>query len=114
MPLTTYKRRILLAGVAILAGSFLAGIALSFYQWDHGSPFDRRSWGDYNPIGRATYGPLAFAFILFPITVPLAFIPLVPIFVGMRKANWWPLSMFGFLSMGLLWLWYLTTLWNFD
>jgi len=112
--LTVYKRRILLAGVAILVLSFLTGIGLSFYQWDHGSPFERSSWGHYNPLGRATYGPLAFAFVLFPITVPVAFIILVAILVGMHKEKLWPVSLLGFLSMGLLWLWYLTELWNFD
>ena len=112
--MTTHKRRILLAGVAILASSFLAGIVLSFYQWDFGSPFERSSWGQYNPLGRATYAPLAFAFVLFPITLPVVLIPLVAIYVGMRKEKLWPLSVLGFLSTGLLWLWYLTELWNLD
>lgn len=110
----TYKRRVLLAGLAILALSFLTGVVLSFYQWDRGSPFDRSSWGYYNPLGRATYGPLAFAFVLFPITLPLALILLVPIYVGIRKERFWPLSLLGFLSMGLLWIWYVTQLWNID
>jgi hypothetical protein len=112
--LTTHNRKILLAGGAILALSFLVGIALSFYQWDLGSPFEQSSWGDYNPLGRATYAPLAFAFILFPITGPLAFILVLTVIVGMKKERLWPISMLGFLSAGLLWLWYLTRLWNFD
>src|ERR1044071_10499166 len=113
-PLTSYRRRILLAGVAILVGSCLVGGVLSFYQWDFGSPFGRSSWGGFNPLGRATYAPLALAFIYFPITLPVAVILLVPILIGLRKEKFWPLSLAGFLSMGLLWLWYLTELWNLD
>jgi len=92
----------------------LAGIGLSFYQWDRGSPFNWSSWGNYNPLGRATYGPLAFAFVLFPFTLPLLLIVSVPIYIGIRKEKLWPLSLLGFLSLGLLWLWYVTELWNFD
>jgi hypothetical protein len=112
--LTTYRRRVLFGGGAILALSFLAGIVLSFHQWDHGSPYHWRTWGEYNPLGRATYGPLAFAFVLFPVTVPVLLIVSVPIYIGLRKERLWPLSLLGFLSLGLLWLWYVTELWNFD
>ena len=112
--LTIYERRILFGSAAVLALSFFAGIFLSFYQWDHGSPFDRSSWGTYNPVGRATYGPLAFAVILFPVTVPLAFVLALMIYIGLTKQKFWPLPLVGSLSVGLLWIWYLTTLWNFD
>ena len=37
--LRVYRYRVLLAGLAILALSFLVGIVLSFYRWDHGSPW---------------------------------------------------------------------------
>jgi hypothetical protein len=107
-------RRTLLSGVAILALSFLAGIFLSFYQWDHGSPFERSSWGGYNPLGRATYAPLALAFIFFPITLPIVVVVFFAIVVSISKEKLWPVSLLGFLSMGVLWLWYLTTMWNFD
>ena len=112
--MTAHKRRILLAGVAILGASFLAGIVLSFYQWDRGSPFHPRTWNYYNPLGRATYGPLLFAFVLFPITLPVALILLATVYVGIKREKLWPLSLLGFLSMGLLWVWYVTELWNFD
>ena len=68
----SHKRRILLSGFAILVLSLLAGLAVSFYQWDRGSPFDRSTWGEYgfNPVGRAI-APLALIFMFFPITVPV-------------------------------------------
>lgn len=112
--MTVYKRRMLLAGFVILALSFLAGIFLSFYQWDHGSPFDQSSWGSYNPVGRATYGPLAFAVMIFPITLPITLLILATIYIGLRKEKLWPLPLLGFLSMGLLWLCYVTELWKWD
>jgi len=110
--LTVYKRRMLLVGFAILTLSFFAGIFLSFYQWDSGSPFELSSWGNYNPLGRATYGPVVFAGLLFPVTAPITTIIFAMIYVGMRKEKLWPVPLLGFLSMGLLWLWYLTELWE--
>ena len=112
--MTTQTRRTLLEGFAILALSFLIGIVISFYQWEDGSPFDQSNWGYYNPLGRATYGPLTFAFLLFPITLPLALILFGIIYVGIKKEKFWPLSLLGFLSTGVLWLWYIIELWNFD
>jgi hypothetical protein len=112
--LRAYQRRMLLAGFAIVALSFLAGIFLSFYQWDRGSPFEPSSWRNFNPLGRATYGPLVFALVLFPITIPVALVLLVPIYIGIRKERLWPLPLLGFLSMGLMWLWFITELWKMD
>jgi len=110
-----YKRRILVMGFSILVLSFLAGILLSFYEWDRGSPFDHLSnWRSFNPVGRATYGPLGFALFLFPITIPVLLVLSVPIYAGMRRKRLWPLSLLGFLSMGLLWLWFITGLWEMD
>jgi hypothetical protein len=109
-----YKRRILVGGFSILALSFLVGIFLSFYEWDRGSPFNLSDWSEFNPVGRATYGPLGFALILFPITFPVLLVLSLPIYVGMRRARLWPLSLLGFLGIGLLWLWYITELWKMD
>lgn len=110
-----YKRRILVVGFSILVLSFLTGIVLSFYEWDRGSPFDHLSnWRGVNPVGRATYGPLGFALFLFPITIPLLLVLSVPIYVGTRRKRLWPLSLLGFLTMGLLWLWFITELWKMD
>ena len=109
-----HRRRILFSGFAILAVSFIAGVVLSFYQWDHGSPFDLSNWSNFNPIGRATYGPLALAVILFPVTLPLLLLVSVLVWVGMKKQRLWPLSLVSFIGLGLLWLWYLTELWQFD
>ena len=108
------KRRILVMGFSILALSFLAGILLSFYQWDRGSAFDLSNWRSFNPVGRATYGPLGFALVLFPITIPVLLVLSVPIYIGIRKEKLWPLPLLGFLSMGLLWLWFITSLWEMD
>jgi hypothetical protein len=104
----------LLEGFTILALSFLIGIVISFYKWDRGSPFDLSNWGSFSPLGRATYGPIVFAFVLFPITLPLALVLIGIIYVGIKKERFWPLSMLGFLSTGLLWLWYITVLCDFD
>jgi hypothetical protein len=112
--LSNYRRCILAAGVTILASSFLAGIYLSFYQWDRGSPFDQSSWNYFNPLGRATYGPLGVALLLFPITIPVILVLSVPIYFGLKKERLWPLSLVGFFSIGLLWLWFVTTLWQMD
>jgi hypothetical protein len=109
-----YARRILVAGFSILLLSFLAGILLSFYEWDRGSPFDVSNWKRHNPVGRATYGPLAFALMLFPWTGPVLLILSVPIYFGIKRKRLWPLSLLGFLSIGLLWLWYLKSLWEID
>lgn len=109
-----HKRRILFSGFAILALSFIAGIVISFYQWDRGSPFDLSNWSKFNPVGRATYGPLAFAVILFPITIHLLVVVTVVVWVGMKKQRLWPLSLLAFIGLGLLWLWYITELWKFD
>ena len=112
--LTVYQRRMLLAGLAVLAMAVLAGIFLSFSQWDRGSPFDRSSWNYYNPLGRATIGPLAFAFMIFPITLPVVFILAIPIYLGLKKPSLWPLALLGYLSLGLLWVWFVTELWKID
>ena len=110
-----YKLRILVVGFSILVLSLLAGILLSFYKWDRGSPFDHLSnWRGFNPVGRATYGPLGFALFLFPITIPVLLVLSVPIYVGIRRKKLWPLSLLGFLSIGLLWLWFITELWKMD
>jgi len=110
--LTVYKRRMLVAGFAILGLSFVAGICLSFYEWDSGSPFDVSGWGGYNPLGRATYAPVLFAFLIFPISLPIALLIFATIYVGLRKERLWPLPLLGFLSLGLLWLWYIRELWE--
>lgn len=98
----------------ILGLSVLAGVFLSFYQWDRGSPFDQQSWNYYNPLGRATYGPFVFALVLFPITLPLTLLLSLPIYVGLKRERLWPLPLLSFLSMGLLWVWYVTELWKID
>ena len=114
MSLGDYKNGILLAGFAILALSILAGIVLSFYQWENGSPFELSNWRSFNPVGRATYGPIGFAVVLFPFTLPVLLVLSVPIYVGMRNKRLWPLSLVGFLGIGALWLWFLTVIWEMD
>jgi hypothetical protein len=111
---SAYKNRILLAGFLILALSFLAGILLSFYQWENGYPFDLSNWGSFNPLARATYGPIVFVLFLFPFTFPVLLVLSLPIYFGMRKKRLWPLSLLGFLSIGLLWLWLILVLWAMD
>jgi hypothetical protein len=110
----SHKRRILLSGFAILTLSLLAGIAVSFYQWDRGSPFDTSTWADgFNPIGRAVY-PLILLVMFFPITVVFILVLLVPVFIGFKKEKLWPVSLIGFLAMGVLWVLFLTELWTMD
>ena len=112
--LSTYRRRVLVAGLMIVAISFVAGICLSFYQWDRGSPFAQSSWGQFNPLGRATYGPLAFALVLFPITIPVLLILLLPVYFGMKRQRRWPLALLGFSSIAALWLVFVVGLWDMD
>lgn len=111
----SHKRRILLSGFAILVLSLLAGIAVSFYQWDRGSPFDTSTWGEhgFNPLGRAIY-PLVLLFMFFPITVPVILVLLVPVYIGFKREKLWPVSLIGFLAMGVLWVMILTELWTMD
>ena len=109
-----YHLRIALAGFSILALSCLAGIFLSFYEWDRGSPFDLSHWGKHNPIGRATYGPLVFAWVILPMTLPALIAVTVPIYIGLKKKKLWPLSLLGFLCLGVLWLFYIQGLWDID
>lgn len=110
----SHKRRILLSGFAILAMSLLAGILVSFYQWDRGSPFDTSTWGDgFNPVGRAIY-PLALIFMFFPFSFPFILILLVPVYIGFKRERLWPVSLIGFLVMGVLWVLFLTELWAMD
>ena len=63
-----HKRRILLSGLTILGMSLVAGLVVSFSQWDRGSPFDTSTWGEYgyNPVGRAIY-PLILIFHVFSV-----------------------------------------------
>ncbi len=109
-----YRRRVWAVGLTILAASFLMGIFLSFYQWDRGSPFARSSWGYINPLGRATIGPLGFALVLFPITIPVLLVLSVPIYYGMKREKLWPLSILGFLGIGVLWVLFVTDCWEID
>jgi hypothetical protein len=109
-----YKRRILLSGSLILALSLLTGIYISFNKWDRGSPYDVSNWGKYNPLGRATYGTLAFALLLFPVTLPVLAVSIVAIYFGIKRQRLWPLSLLGFLAIGLLWVWYVVGVVNFD
>lgn len=110
----SHTRRILLSGSAILALSLLAGIAVSFYQWDRGSPFDTSTWDSgFNPIGRAIY-PLVLVLMFFPITLPLLLVLLIPVLIGLRWEKLWPVSLIGFLAMGVLWVLFLTELWTMD
>jgi len=111
----SYKRRILLSGFAILVLSFLAGIAVSFYQWDRGSPFDRSTWGEdgFNPVARAIY-PVVLLFMFFPLAVPFILVLLVPVYIGFKREKLWPVSLIGFLAMGVLWVMFLTELWTMD
>jgi hypothetical protein len=95
--------------------SLLAGIVASFYQWDWGSPFEKSTWGDarFNPVGRAIY-PLVLIFMFFPITVPVILVILVPGLHRGKKEKLWPVSLIGFLAMGVLWVLFLTDLWTMD
>ena len=108
------RYRILVVGFLILVLSFLTAIFFSFYEWDRGSPFDLSRWHTYNPIGRATYGPLLFTLYLFPITIPVLIILAMPIYIGMKRKRLWPLSLVGFLCIGLLWVWWVKALWEMD
>lgn len=112
--LRIYRRRVLVAGLVILAIAFLVGICLSFYQWDRGSPFARSSWGYFNPLGRATYGPLAFAVALFPVTIPVLLVLLWPVYFGMKRERLWPLALLGFSSIATLWVFFVVGLWQMD
>lgn len=113
--LRTYRIRMLLLGFAVLTMSLLVGLAMSFYQWDRGSPFDSSTWdGHFNPISRATYGPLAFTVMLFPITFPALFILALPIYFGLKKQRLWPLALVGYLAVGVLWVFWLNGLWQMD
>jgi len=105
----------LFLGFAVLTLSLLAGLAMSFYQWDRGSPFDTSTWhGHFNPISRATYGPLAFTFMLFPISIPALFVLALPIYFGLKKQRLWPLALVGYLVLGVLWVFWLNGLWQMD
>jgi hypothetical protein len=113
--LTRYRKKILLVGFGILALFVLAGIYLSFDRWDRGSPFEVSLWeSDFNPIGRATYGPLIFTLMLFPITLPPVLVLSIPIYYGLKKPTRWPLALIGFVLLGILWLLWITELWMMD
>ena len=113
--LRTYRIRMLLLGFAVLTLSLLAGLVMSFYQWDRGSPFDTSTWdGGFNPISRATWAPLVFTLMVFPVTFPALVLLAVPIFFGFRKQKLWPLALFGFLALGVLWVFWLNGLWQMD
>lgn len=108
------KRLILICGFVILALSVLTGIYVSFKEWDRGDPFEVSKWGEYNPLGRATYGTLAFALLLFPITLPVLAVSGVLIYFGIKRQRLWPLSLLGFLIIGVVWVWYVVGVINFD
>jgi hypothetical protein len=104
----------LLAGFGILVLSFLVGIVISFIQWDRGSAFAASSWGEFNPLGRATYAPLLFAFVVFPVTFPILLVVGLLVYFGLRKPTRWPFALVGFLATGVFWLLFITELWNWD
>lgn len=108
------KRLILVCGFLILALAVLTGIYISFDHWDRGDPFEVSIWAGYSPIGRATLGTLAFALILFPITVPVLAVSSVLIYFGIKRQRLWPLSLLGFLIIGVVWVWYVVGVINFD
>ena len=113
--LRTYRIRMMLVGFGVLALSLIAGLAMSFYEWDRGSPFDTSTWdGHFNPISRATYGPLVFTVMLFPITFHALFILALPIYFGLKKQKLWPLALVGYLAAGVLWIFWLDGLWHMD
>lgn len=108
------KRLILVCGFLIFALAVFIGIYISFNQWDRGDPFEVSIWAGYSPIGRATIGTLAFALILFPITVPVLAVSGVLIYFGIKRQRLWPLSLLGFLIIGVCWVWYVVGVINFD
>lgn len=108
------KRLILISGFLILALAVLAGIYLPFKQWDRGSPYEFSNWGAYNPLGRGTYGTLAFALLLFPVTLPVLAVSSLLIYFGIKRQRLWPLSLLGFLIIGVCWVWYVVGVINFD
>jgi hypothetical protein len=67
----------------------------------------------FNPVGRALY-PLVLLLMFFPITIPFVLVLLVPVFIGFKWAKLWPVSLIGFLAMGVLWVLFLTELWTMD
>jgi hypothetical protein len=108
------KRSILVCGFSLLALALLTGIYISFNEWDRGSPFEDLNWGEYNPLGRATFGTLLFSLIVFPITVPILALATVLIYFGIKKQRLWPLSLLGFLIIGVCWVWYVVLVINID
>jgi len=113
--LRTYRLRMLLLGFTLLTLSCFAGLAMSFYEWDRGSPFDTATWdGHFNPISRATYGPLVFTIMIFPVTFPVLFIFALSVYFGLKKQRLWPLAVVGYLALGVLWVFWLNGLWQMD
>lgn len=99
----------------MLVLSLIAGLAMSFYRWDRGSPFDTSTWhGHFNPLSRATYGPLLFTLMLFPVTLPVLVVLAVPVYFGLKKQKLWPLALFGYVAVGVLWMLWLDGLWQMD
>lgn len=114
--LSRYRKKMLLAGFGLLALFLLAGIFLSFHRWEKGFTFRGVNvWESYfNPIGQATYGPLIFGLVLFPITIPMLLVLSIPIYFGLKKQTRWPLVLLGFVLIGILWLLWITELWMMD
>src|SRR5262245_22056803 len=113
--LRAYRIRMLLLGFGVLLLSLFAGLAMSFYQWDRGSPFDTSTWdGHFNPISRATYGPLVFIVFAFPVTFPALIVLGLLVYFGLKKRSRWPLPVIAYLATGVLWILWLDGLWHMD
>ena len=76
--------------------------------------FELSQWDKYNPLGRATYGTLAFALVLFPVTLPALLVLSVPLYFGLKRQRLWPLALLGFLGLAALWLMCVIGVLNFD
>lgn len=96
--------------------SVFIGLVVSFYQWDRGSPFDLSTWEDAyaNPVARATYGPVLFALYVFPFVLPFLLILSVPVYFGLKKQRRWPLALLPFRALGVLWVLFVSALWEMD
>jgi len=93
-------KRIIIVGSWVCCVALITGVACTWYTLRNVNLHS----DEPGVLSRSTVLPLCFMFQLFPVTIAVLGVSGALIFAAVRKQKLWWLSIVGFITIGLYWL----------